>query len=115
MPLTVNAKWFGDKISKDIVNGGDRGLLMAAEYVLEESNRIVPHNEGMLQDSGYTAVDTNAHISEAGYDTPYAVRQHEELGYRHPNGRKAKYLEDTVINYGQTAIKIIRDSIGKLF
>jgi hypothetical protein len=29
----------------------------------------------------------------ASYDTPYAVRQHEDLTYRHAPGRTAKYLE----------------------
>ena len=28
------------------------------------------------------------------FNTPYARRQHEELGYNHPLGGKAKYLED---------------------
>ena len=28
------------------------------------------------------------------FNTPYARRQHEELGYQHPRGGKAKYLED---------------------
>ncbi|MEU4997831.1 hypothetical protein [Streptomyces sp. NPDC021622] len=27
------------------------------------------------------------------YDTPYTVRQHEEMTYRHDAGRTAKYLE----------------------
>lgn len=28
------------------------------------------------------------------FNTPYARRQHEELGYNHPLGGKAKYLEE---------------------
>ena len=28
------------------------------------------------------------------YDTPYAVIQHESMGFNHQRGRKAKYLED---------------------
>ncbi|WP_061960648.1 hypothetical protein [Demequina flava] len=31
--------------------------------------------------------------SAVASDLPYAVRQHEELGYRHPNGGQAKFLE----------------------
>jgi hypothetical protein len=30
----------------------------------------------------------------AGFNTPYALAQHERLDYRHPKGGKAKYLED---------------------
>lgn len=29
-----------------------------------------------------------------GYSLPYALRQHEELGYNHPKGGKAKFLEE---------------------
>ena len=29
------------------------------------------------------------------YDTPYAVRQHEDTRLRHTNGRRAKWLEHT--------------------
>lgn len=31
---------------------------------------------------------------EVGFDTPYAWDQHENMGYKHSKGCKAKYLED---------------------
>jgi hypothetical protein len=31
---------------------------------------------------------------EVGFNTPYAAQQHEHTEYRHPQGGKAKYLED---------------------
>jgi len=46
------------------------------------------------------------------FNTPYARRQHEELGYNHPLGGKAKYLETPfnankkkVIKYAERKIK----------
>lgn len=30
---------------------------------------------------------------EVSYSLPYALRQHEELGYQHPHGGEAKFLE----------------------
>ena len=33
-------------------------------------------------------------MAAVSYDTPYAIRQHEDLSYKHDAGRKAKYLED---------------------
>ena len=32
-------------------------------------------------------------VGSVGYNLPYALRQHEELGYNHPMGGQAKYLE----------------------
>ena len=66
-----------------------------AEYVLGESIQQVPHEEGDLQSSGKVSVDEGSSMVAVSYDTPYAVRQHEEMTYQHDDpGRKAKYLED---------------------
>lgn len=65
-----------------------------AEYVLGESIQQVPHEEGDLQSSGKVSVDEGSSRVAVSYDTPYAVRQHEDMTYRHDAGRKAKYLED---------------------
>jgi hypothetical protein len=66
-----------------------------AELLLDESSRLVPIEEGTLQNSGRTAQDgtTSAVGYGSGPAAPYAVRQHEELGYTHDAGRQAKYLE----------------------
>lgn len=65
-----------------------------AEYVLGESIQQVPHEEGDLQSSGKVSVDEGSSRVAVSYDTPYAVRQHEDMTYQHDPGRKAKYLED---------------------
>ena len=52
------------------------------------------------------------------FNTPYARRQHEEVGYNHPRGGKAKYLEDPfnrnkkkVVKYAELRIKkALRDA-----
>ena len=86
----------------------------AGEYVLEQSSREVPHEVGDLQDSGRVTVDgTTVAIS---YDTPYAVRQHEEMDYHHDAGRKAKYLEDPLNAASNGPIqRILSDKLGKEF
>jgi len=38
----------------------------------------------------------DAIVGEVGFDTPYALTQHERLDYNHPKGGKAKYLEDNL-------------------
>lgn len=80
-----------DAVAAKILKGARRGVALAAEVVLDESNRRVPHEEGTLEGSGTVTVDgVRATVS---YDTPYAVRQHEDQDMRHDEGREAKYLE----------------------
>lgn len=70
----------------------EEGLQRALEHTLGVSNRHVPLDEGTLERSGKVLMHgLNGSIS---YDTPYAVRQHEELTWRHAPGRTAKYLEN---------------------
>lgn len=71
-------------------------LFESAEFILEESNRTVPLEEGTLERSGTVSIDRAALRAAVAYDTPYAARQHEELNYRHDEGRRAKWLEQTM-------------------
>ena len=71
-----------------------KGTFAALDYLLSVSKEQVPLNEGPLKNSGVVDVAVDGSAGTASYDTPYAVRQHEELSYHHQRGRKAKYLED---------------------
>lgn len=72
-------------------NLASQGLATALEHTLGVATTLVPLDEGPLQRSGKVTVEG---LSGAiSYDTPYAVRQHEELTWRHLPGRQAKYLE----------------------
>lgn len=73
--------------------GAVRGLLLAAEHVLGESQAVVPLDESPLMQSGTASVDPPSLTAMVSYDTEYAVVQHERLDYRHAPGRTAKYLE----------------------
>lgn len=85
--------WRGDIVSRQIENAAMRGLREAAELVLTEAHDDTPLDTGTLRRSGIvTPAYRKMFIS---FNTPYARRQHEELGYFHPVG-KAKYLEDTL-------------------
>lgn len=79
------------------------GLSDAAEFLLDESNRIVPHEEGTLERSGTASVDAENLRGAVSYDTPYAVRQHEDTRLHHDAGREAKYLERTFQRHGPQA------------
>ena len=38
----------------------------------------------------------DAVVGEVGFNTPYALAQHERLDFNHPKGGKAKYLKDNL-------------------
>lgn len=83
-------------IAKTIRNASKRGMYAACDVIAKESKAQVPLDKGPLLQS--CAIDVSEDGTEAtiSYDTPYAVKQHENLGYSHQRGRKAKYLEDPV-------------------
>lgn len=67
---------------------------MVADEVLRLSSREVPHDTGLLQNSGHVDPEADGHI--VGYDKVYAARLHEHPEYRFQKGRKGKYLEDPI-------------------
>jgi hypothetical protein len=86
----------------------ERGLQLALEHVLAESNRMVPLEEGTLERSGKVSMDAGTLTGTVSYDTPYAVRQHEEMTWRHAPGRQAKYLETAVNASRQECLRIMQ-------
>lgn len=90
-----------------------RGLALAMEHLLTESRKQVPIEEGTLERSGTAVVDEQNLVGAVSYDTPYAVRQHEELGWQHDEGRKAKYLEDPHREEADTMHAIIAAQIRR--
>lgn len=102
-----------DRIERAIEEAADRAALLAGEHVLTESRRLVPHEEGTLERSG--KVDTerqgSASVAAISYNTPYAVRQHEEMDYRHDEGRQAKYLEQPLEGEAATVQAIAQQQI----
>lgn len=93
MARSFRLQFDGTAATRAMREGAARGLLLAAEYVLAESQAVVPLDESPLMQSGTASVDPPSLTAMVSYDTPYAVRQHEDLSYRHAPGRTAKYLE----------------------
>lgn len=91
--MTTRMEWHGDSVSKKIDAATVRGLWLAALHLLGEAQAIVPIEEATLERSGAASVDASKLMSAVSFDTVYAVRQHEELTWRHDPGRQAKYLE----------------------
>lgn len=107
MTQRTRLRWNGAAAMRGTRAGAVRGLRIAAEHVLAESRKIVPIEEATLERSGVATVDESSLTAAVSYDTPYAVRQHEELSYRHDAGRSAKYLERPLTEQADTVAEII--------
>ena len=105
--------WYGDEADDRMRAGAVRGLRKGAEHILTESRKQVPLEEGTLERSGAASVDAASLTAAISYDTVYAVRQHEELTWRHTQGRKAKYLEDPLNAEHDTAMRIVAAEIQR--
>jgi hypothetical protein len=73
------------------------GITTLANDLGGKAQRDAPVAEGTLRGTmaveEANPVDLTARVT---FSTPYAARQHEEVGWQHPKGGKAKYLEDHV-------------------
>ncbi|MGI5162649.1 hypothetical protein [Microbispora sp. CA-102843] len=107
MKLNVGA------IAKAQRKGAVLGLKKAAEHLLEVSREQVPIEEGTLERSGVASVDEGQLRAAVSYDGPYAVRQHEELTWKHDEGRKAKYLEDPMNEERGTMLDIVAAEVRR--
>ncbi|MGW6498549.1 hypothetical protein [Nonomuraea angiospora] len=100
-------------IDKAMEAGAVKGLKVAMEHLLQKSREEVPHEEGTLERSGTPSIDEANLIGAVSYDTPYAIIQHEDLTFRHDEGRKAKYLEDPFDAEQQTMQELIAAQIRR--
>lgn len=105
-PGNASAQWTrrGRRLASE---GLQRGL----EHVLAEANKLVPLDEGTLRRSG--RVDVNGLEGSISYDTVYAVRQHEELTWRHLPGRSAKYLEIPMNSERDVVLRLMQVSLRR--
>jgi len=131
-------KWRTKEAVKLAEEAGLKALRTGAEAILTEAIDETPIDTGTLRRSGtvtvgalpdgaqvYEAAESGSNMKDAfpgpegkekavyiSFSTPYARRQHEELGYNHPLGGKAKYLEDPfnrnkekVLQYAEKQVK----------
>lgn len=112
-----------------------RGTDQACREILEESLKQVPRDTGTLASTAFYEVQRNAtkrytyrgvigyagtagsaiehdklNPSSAAMASSYAVRVHEDLDAKHPNGGKAKFLEDPVRSYGASRFKRVAET-----
>lgn len=113
MAQELTFRWDGASVAGKMIKGAARGLSILGEHVLAISNDRVPLDEATLQRSGVVHVDPETLEANITYDTPYAVRQHEDLTIVHRNGRRAKFLETAWRENAHLAPDIIGRQIRK--
>ncbi|MFG7941189.1 MULTISPECIES: hypothetical protein [Streptomyces] len=90
-------------------------MLLGAEHVLGASRQRVPIDEGTLERSGAASVDAGRMTAAVSYDTPYAVRVHEDMHARHAPGRTAKYLESVIPDARSQVEALLAGQIRRAF
>ena len=132
-------KWRIKEAVKTAEEAGLKALRTGAEAILTEAIDETPIDTGTLRRSGtvtvgalpdgaqvYEAAESGSNMKDAfpgpegkekavyiSFNTPYARRQHEELGYQHPRGGKAKYLEDPFNRNKKKVLKYADEQIRK--
>lgn len=111
-----------------VLNGTAGIIYEQAQEVMQESIAECPKNTGTLASTAFVGkvrqgIVTTVNFGYTGQArnpvngrlaSAYAVREHEDLTLKHPNG-KAKFLEDPLRNYGKTMHTTLGRKIKKLF
>lgn len=105
-----------DVLEKKLINTSKQSIEKMGVKLLEKSMNVAPVDTGDLRESGYvksngktiakgskkgsvesmgSSSDNNDNIVvDVGYNTPYALRQHEEFPVKRTEGTTWKYLEN---------------------
>lgn len=102
------------KVAADVQQSAMAALMDAGEHLLTEANKTVPFDEGTLARSGKVTPDQQNAQVVVSYDTPYAIRQHEDTRLAHPNGRRAKWLQLTLAEQAPAIQKFLADRLSGL-
>ena len=111
--ITIDDREFQENLKKlqDQVmpNKRKQAVHKAATEILRLSAFEVPHDKGLLQNSGN--VEDQSDHSIVGYNKVYAARLHEHPEYRFQKGRKGKYLEDPIKKNLSVLLNYIRKAM----
>lgn len=113
MTQNVTLKWHGKRAGAIVEAACRRGVTLWGESVLEGARRIVPLDEAILSNSGAVTPSADGRTATVSFDTPYAVRQHEETTYRHLPGRTAKYLEKPWLASQRIGLRLVANQIRR--
>lgn len=112
-----------DELDKQVDQWVAEALEEMADSLLLLSSYEVPHDTGQLQSTGHKFPDRKGVIASGeinvAYDTEYAAYQHEGMRKdgthiikHYQKGRKAKYLQDPLLNNLSMWEGVMRDTIS---
>lgn len=107
MTAEINFKWHGKGVTEEVEELAVRAVRIGAEVLLEKSKDHVPHDKGILENSGATDYDTDPPIASVFYDTKYAVRLHEHPEYNFKGKGQGKWLENATKENKDLILKAI--------
>ena len=103
--------WYTAEVLGRVFSMQKSALIAGAGEILRVANKTVPFKEGILAGTGYVDADEmNATVS---YDTPYAVRLHQNPQYQFAFGRRGKWLELAFDEAGNDAIIIMAEMLKR--
>lgn len=104
--------WEGERAANGVIVGGRRGVRRGAEHIRTRALPRTPIDRGPLRSSATVQESTSVITPAASvvYDTPYAVRQHEDASLNHDQGED-HYLSKTVEAERATVIQIIGQAV----
>lgn len=85
----MTMKWFGPYVEAQVVRHALDALETTADELLRKANETVPLDSSVLKQSGQVDIYPAELTAAVSYDTPYAVKQHEDTSLNHPNPRSA--------------------------
>lgn len=113
MSLQLNINWNGQAIEQVVTANAVRGLNQAAAHLQTRTVPRTPKDTGELRNSlVIQPAEPGRLYSSVGSNLSYAVRQHEELGYRHTVG-EAKFLERTLHDQASSLQRIIANNLNR--
>lgn len=113
MSVTVDSSSFDKGIKRfdmAVKKATQSGCEAVGGEILRLSAFEVPHDTGMLQNTGVVEPDREGAI--VGYNKIYAARLHEHPEYNFQKGRKGKYLEDPIKHNLSTFRSFLSDHIA---
>jgi hypothetical protein len=104
------------KITGDIEEAVKEGLTDATLDLERRSKEEAPVDTGDLRGSGYSEVkkDYAGYHGIVGFNTAYALIQHEDMTFVHPQGGKAKYLTDPLNRNATKYRKMIQEKARRV-
>lgn len=113
MKTTGNVDW--DGLGRRIEAAMPAAVFIAGEHLAGVSSELAPLEEGTLSRSADVTTEAAPGRASAcvSYATPYAVIQHENLGFRHDPGRQAKYLEQPMGTEAGTLLRVMGAAMRK--